>query len=129
ASCPDPDVRRPLAAAPRDHLGSRRPPGSGVQHDVRRTGHDDRRHRDRGGLSMEIWINPACSKCRTAVGALDQAGAEFTQRRYLDNPPSVAEIEDVLARLDLDPWHIARMNEPIAKEIGLKSIPKDSDHR
>ncbi|NYG57992.1 arsenate reductase [Nocardioides daedukensis] len=78
---------------------------------------------------MEIWINPACSKCRTAVGALDDAGASYTQRRYLDTPPTVAEIEDVLGRLDLEPWHIARMNEPIAAEIGLKTVPKDSAHR
>ncbi|MDT0201239.1 ArsC/Spx/MgsR family protein [Nocardioides sp. AE5] len=78
---------------------------------------------------MEIWINPACSKCRTAVGALDEAGAEYTQRRYLDAPPTVAEIEDVLARLDLEPWHIVRMNEPIAREINLKQVPKDAEHR
>ncbi|KRF17415.1 arsenate reductase [Nocardioides sp. Soil797] len=78
---------------------------------------------------MEIWINPACSKCRTAVSALDDAGNEYTQRRYLDDPPTVAEIEDVLANLQLDPWHIARLNEPIAKEIALKDVPKDDEHR
>ncbi|WP_067438324.1 ArsC/Spx/MgsR family protein [Nocardioides jensenii] len=78
---------------------------------------------------MEIWINPACSKCRTAVGALDEAGGDYTQRRYLDDPPTVDEIEDVLARLGLEPWHIARMNEPIAKELELKDVPKDDAHR
>lgn len=78
---------------------------------------------------MEIWINPACSKCRTAVSALDEAGNEYTQRRYLDNPPSSAEIEDVLVRLGLEPWHITRMNEPIASEIELKAIPRDDAHR
>lgn len=78
---------------------------------------------------MEIWINPACSKCRTAVSALDEAGSAYTERRYLDDPPTVTEIEDVLARLGLDPWHIARMNEPIAKEIELKKVPKDDEHR
>lgn len=78
---------------------------------------------------MEIWINPACSKCRTAVQALDEAGNDYTQRRYLDDPPNAAEIEDVLRRLDLEPWHIARMNEQVAKEISLKTIPKDADHR
>ncbi|MDN5895062.1 MAG: arsenate reductase [Nocardioides sp.] len=78
---------------------------------------------------MEIWINPACSKCRTAVSTLDEGGAEFTQRRYLDEPPTTAEIEDVLARLGLEPWDIARMNEAVAKEISLKEIPKDAAHR
>ena len=24
---------------------------------------------------MEIWVNPACSKCRSAVSMLDEAGA------------------------------------------------------
>lgn len=78
---------------------------------------------------MEIWINPACSKCRTAVKTLDEAGNDYTQRRYLDDPPTVTELEDVLDRLGLDPWHIARMNEAIAKEISLKKIPKDAEHR
>ena len=78
---------------------------------------------------MEIWINPACSKCRTAVGALDEAGTEYTSRRYLDEPPTTAELESVLARLGLEPWDIARMNEPVAKEIALREVPKDEAHR
>ncbi|RYP85720.1 arsenate reductase family protein [Nocardioides guangzhouensis] len=78
---------------------------------------------------MEVWINPACSKCRTAVGALDEAGTAYTQRRYLDQPPTTAELESVLARLGLEPWDIARMNEPVAKEIGLRDVPKDEGHR
>lgn len=78
---------------------------------------------------MEIWINPACSKCRTAISELDKAGAAYTQRRYLDDPPTAAEISEVLDRLDLEPWHIARTGEAIAKEIGLKEIPKDAEHR
>ena len=78
---------------------------------------------------MEIWINPACSKCRTAVGALDEAGTEYTSRRYLDDPPTTAELESVLARLGLEPWDIARMTEPVAKEIALREMPKDEEHR
>lgn len=76
---------------------------------------------------IEIWLNPACSKCRTAVSELDAAGAEYTVRRYLDDPPTVAELEDVLSRLGLEPWHIARTSEPIAKELGLP--PKEATHR
>jgi arsenate reductase len=36
---------------------------------------------------MEIWVNPACSKCRAATEALDEAGVAYTVRRYLDEPP------------------------------------------
>ena len=69
---------------------------------------------------MEIWINPRCGKCRTALGALDGAGAEYTVRRYLEDPPTPAELETVLERLGLEPWDIARLDESVAKELGLK---------
>jgi arsenate reductase (glutaredoxin) len=37
---------------------------------------------------MEIWANPACSKCRAATKALDETGVAYTVRRYLDEPPT-----------------------------------------
>jgi len=76
---------------------------------------------------MEIWINPACSKCRAATAALDEAGVAYTVRRYLDDPPTAAELEAVLTRLNLDPWHLTRMSESAAAP--LKSLPRDEAHR
>jgi len=78
---------------------------------------------------MEIWLNPACSKCRTAQAALDEAGIAYTVRRYLDDPPSTGELEAVLERLGLDPWHIARLAEDDAAALGMKSWPKDDANR
>jgi len=78
---------------------------------------------------VEIWFNPACSKCRVATEALDEAGVSYTLRRYLDDPPSRDELVDVLDRLGLEPWDIARTKEPDAKEIGLSGVPKDAEHR
>lgn len=78
---------------------------------------------------MEVWSNPACSKSRTAVKALKEAGTEFTERRYLDQPPTSAELEGVLARLGLEPWEVARTGEAVAKEIGLREIPRDEANR
>ena len=72
---------------------------------------------DRG---VEIWINPACSKCRSALSILDAEGAGYTVRRYLDDPPTPAELVALLDRLGLEPWDIARTAEPIAAELGLK---------
>lgn len=76
---------------------------------------------------MEIWINPACSKCRIATKALDEAGIDYTVRRYLDDPPTAAELGEVLDRMGLEPWDIARMSEKPA--AALKGVPKDADHR
>ena len=78
---------------------------------------------------MEIWVNPACSKCRAATSALDEAGVEYTVRRYLDEPPTVQELDEVLGRLGLEPWDITRTGEAIAKEIGLRELPRDADNR
>ena len=76
---------------------------------------------------MEIWINPACSKCRAATKALDEAGVTYEVRRYLDDPPTAEELTAVLQRLDLDPWHLVRHNEPEAEP--LRDLPRDDAHR
>ena len=78
---------------------------------------------------MEIWVNPACSKCRAATAALDEAGVEYTVRRYLDEPPTRAELEDVLDRLGLEPWDITRAKEAKAHDADLLAVPKDAEHR
>ena len=83
--------------------------------------------RYRGG--MEIWINPACSKCRSAISLLDEEGAEYTVRRYLEDVPSADEIRAVLGRLGLEPWDITRTQEAVAKELGLKEWARDEDSR
>ncbi|WP_371502616.1 arsenate reductase family protein [Kitasatospora sp. NBC_00374] len=78
---------------------------------------------------MEIWINPACSKCSSALSLLDEEGAQYTVRRYLDDPPSPTELHGLLARLGLEPWDIARTGEPVAAELGLTSWPRNSTSR
>ncbi|MBI0294983.1 arsenate reductase family protein [Streptomyces sp. PRKS01-29] len=78
---------------------------------------------------MEIWINPACSKCRSALTLLDAEGAGYTVRRYLEDVPSQDEIRAVLDRLGLEPWDITRTQEAVAKELGLKDWPREEGAR
>jgi arsenate reductase (glutaredoxin) len=78
---------------------------------------------------MEIWINPACSKCRSAINLLDEEGTAYTVRRYLDDVPSEDEIRAVLGWLGLEPWDIARTQEAVAKELGLKEWARDEGSR
>jgi arsenate reductase len=80
----------------------------------------------RASSPLEIWINPACSKCRTAKAELDAAGAPYVERRYLDEPPTKAELADVLLRLQLEPWDLARPAE--TREAGI-DLPRDAAHR
>ena len=78
---------------------------------------------------MEIWINPACSKCRSAITVLDAEGADYTVRRYLEDVPSEDEIREVLDRLGLEPWDITRTQEAVAKELGVKEWARDAGSR
>ncbi|MFF4322366.1 ArsC/Spx/MgsR family protein [Streptomyces sp. NPDC001568] len=74
---------------------------------------------------MEIWINPACSKCRSALTLLDAEGADYTVRRYLEDVPSEDEIRAVLERLGLEPWDITRTSDPLARETGVRDLPRE----
>lgn len=77
-------------------------------------------------MAVEIWINPACSKCRSAKADLDAAGIAYVERRYLEDVPTPAELTAVLERLGLEPWDIARPAE--TREAGI-AFGKDPAHR
>lgn len=76
---------------------------------------------------MEIWINPHCSKCRTALSTLDATGEVYRVRRYLEQPPTTAELEEVLSRLGMEPWDLVRMGQEEAKP--LAALAKDASTR
>ncbi len=76
---------------------------------------------------MEIWHNPRCGKSRAAKAALDEAGRDYRERRYLDDPPTAEELDAVLTKIGKQPWEVARLKEPIAQELGLKDKPRDRD--
>jgi arsenate reductase len=78
---------------------------------------------------MEIWINPACSKCQSALSILDAEKAEYTVRRYLEDPPNEEEIRAVLSKLGLEPWDITRTGEAVATELGLAAWTRTPDDR
>lgn len=63
------------------------------------------------------------------MSILDEAGVDYVVRRYLDDPPTAAEIAEVLGRLGLEPWDITRVDEPIGRELGIKQWDRDADTR
>jgi len=48
---------------------------------------------------LTIWHNPRCSKSRQTLALIEAAGADVEIIRYLDDAPSLAEIETMLAQL------------------------------
>ncbi len=76
---------------------------------------------------MEIWHNPRCSKSRQTLALIEGHGVEPLVRRYLDDPPTAAELQRALDALDAEPWEITRMGEARARELGLASMERDRD--
>ena len=74
---------------------------------------------------MELWHNPRCTKSRQAKELLDGRGVTYTERRYLDDPPSAAELDAALTAMGKEPWEVTRMGEPVAAELGLKTMDHD----
>lgn len=76
-----------------------------------------------------VWHNPSCSKSRAARDELTELGDDFALRLYKKDPPSVAELVDVLAKLDLEPWDVTRFGEAEAKDLGLADWSQDAATR
>jgi len=80
-------------------------------------------------MELAIWHNPRCSKSRQTLALIEEAGAVPTIRLYLDDPPSPAELAETIELLGIEPWELARMGEPLAKEIGLEELPREESAR
>ncbi|MEO7556987.1 MAG: arsenate reductase family protein [Acidimicrobiales bacterium] len=76
-------------------------------------------------MAPELWHNPRCSKSRGAKDIIELAGVDCVERRYLDDPPTAAELDAVLVALSMEPWELARLDEDVAKELGLRGWDHD----
>lgn len=68
---------------------------------------------------MTIYHNPACSKSRAALALLTEKGVAPAVRLYLEEPPTVEELERVLALLGMEPRALLRTGEAAYTEQGL----------
>jgi arsenate reductase len=76
---------------------------------------------------VELWHNPRCSKSRAAKDLLEERDVAFRERRYLEEPPTPAELDAVLIALGREPWEVARLGEAVAAELGLRDWPHDRE--
>lgn len=70
-------------------------------------------------MAVRIYHNPRCSKSRQTLGLLEERGVEPEVVEYLKAPPSAAELERILQRLDLQPRELMRRKEAEYAELGL----------
>lgn len=73
-----------------------------------------------------IWHNPRCSKSRTTLELIKDAGVTPTIRLYQDDAPTADEIRAALGLLNIPASALIRTGEAIYKELGLKNADEDS---
>jgi len=66
-----------------------------------------------------IYHNPRCSKSRQTLQLLRAHGVQPRVVEYLSTPPSVAEMEEILSRLGLEPRELMRRKEAEYAEANL----------
>ena len=70
--------------------------------------------------------NPRCSKSRAALALLQESGRPFQERRYLDEPLALGELEDLQRRLGKSPAEWLRAREAAAAEAGISAASDDA---
>ncbi len=78
-------------------------------------------------MPPQLYVNPACSKCRTAVSILEEHKVQADEVRYLDEPPTVADLRRLMRLLGVDdPRMMMRTGEPVYTELALDSQTGDA---
>jgi arsenate reductase len=74
-----------------------------------------------------LYFNPACSNCQAARGLLEERGVPVRVVEYLDERPSRADLERLMAMLGIDdPRAMIREKEPQYAELGLATASRDA---
>ena len=77
--------------------------------------------------ALSIFHNPRCSKSRKTLEIIEINDVEVQVILYLQDPPSVSELNSLLEKLGMKASELVRKRESIIKEldIDLSSISND----
>jgi arsenate reductase (glutaredoxin) len=77
-------------------------------------------------VPARISVNPSCSKC-TAQSLLEERQVQADVVRYLDEPPTVTELQHLMTLLGIeDPRLMMRTGEPAYFELALEHESGDA---
>lgn len=76
-------------------------------------------------MKVKIYHNPRCSKSRATLGLLEARGIDPEVVRYLETPPSKADLRRLLDKLGLPVREIVRTSEAEFKAAGLGAEADD----
>ena len=73
-----------------------------------------------------IYHNPRCSKSRQTLAIMNKNNIDVKIIKYLANPPTAEELEDISEKLAISPMDFIRKKESVFTELGLNNY-KGSD--
>ena len=62
---------------------------------------------------ITIYHNPRCTKSREGLCEIEKLNQPFEIRKYLDEPFTKVELEDVIKKLNINPIELVRTKESI----------------
>lgn len=69
--------------------------------------------------TVRIFHNPKCSKCRLTMDILNEKDIKLSVVEYLNTPPNIEELNEVLDLLKIEPRDLMRKQETPYKENNL----------
>ncbi|WP_017221962.1 arsenate reductase (glutaredoxin) [Moritella dasanensis] len=77
--------------------------------------------------NITIYHNPRCSKSRQTLALLEAQGVTPNIIKYLETPPSVAQLQEILTLLAIAPRQLMRIKEAEYKALGLDNESLSTD--
>ncbi len=62
---------------------------------------------------MKIYYNPRCSKCRETLKLIESKGKTAEIVDYLNHPPTVETLQNIIEVLGIKPEELLRKKEPV----------------
>jgi arsenate reductase (glutaredoxin) len=81
---------------------------------------------DENDTDPKLYVNYECSKCRSALAILDERAVRAEHVRYLEAPPAIADLQQLMSMLAIDdPRQMMRTGEAVYAELGLEGATPD----
>ena len=68
-----------------------------------------------------IYHNPRCSKSRQTLAIINESNVDVKIIKYLADPPTAEELEDISGKLAISPMGFIRKKESEFTELGLNN--------
>lgn len=78
-------------------------------------------------MKLNIFYNPKCSKCRNAKSFLDNNHIDYNLIEYLNDHPTIGDIEEIVRKLNIKPLDLVRKNENLYIEKFKDKILSNSE--